>query len=230
VAVVEELRAHHHGHIVIDAVVPYYYARYPKPCVGGWGRRSLNVTPAGKVLPCHAAESIAGLEFWNVLERSFTDIWVNSPAFNAFRGPLLLAGRVRLLDNATLRNQLAGLERRVGAVIARLSVMRRLPLPTTTSRPPLPARSCSPRRAPGLRYRRRGRRPRKTLRGIAVEVVVGNADGDPLSERKLRCQNLSRSSIAAGAAVALASCPGPSMILPHGLAQLPEKLRSLLVA
>jgi len=29
--------------------------------------------------------------------------------------PLLLAGRVRLLDNATLRNQLAGLERRVGA-------------------------------------------------------------------------------------------------------------------
>ena len=32
-------------------------------------------------------------------------------------------------------------------VIARLSVMRRLPRPTTTSRPPLPARSCSPRRA-----------------------------------------------------------------------------------
>jgi hypothetical protein len=29
--------------------------------------------------------------------------------------PLLLAGRVRLLDNATLRNQLASLERRVGA-------------------------------------------------------------------------------------------------------------------
>ena len=55
-ALVEELRARHHGHIVIDAVVPDYYARYPKPCVGGWGRRSLNVTPAGKVLPCHAAE------------------------------------------------------------------------------------------------------------------------------------------------------------------------------
>ena len=55
-ALVEELRARHHGRIVIDAVVPDYYARYPKPCVGGWGRRSLNVTPAGKVLPCHAAE------------------------------------------------------------------------------------------------------------------------------------------------------------------------------
>jgi PqqA peptide cyclase len=83
---VEELRARHHGRIVIDAVVPDYYARYPKPCVGGWGRRSLNVTPAGKVLPCHAAESITGLEFWNVRERSLDDIWANSPAFNAFRG------------------------------------------------------------------------------------------------------------------------------------------------
>jgi pyrroloquinoline quinone biosynthesis protein E len=83
---VEELRARHHGRIVIDAVVPDYYARYPKPCVGGWGRRSLNVTPAGKVLPCHAAESIPGLEFWNVREHSLADIWSNSPAFNAFRG------------------------------------------------------------------------------------------------------------------------------------------------
>ena len=85
-AAVEELRARHHGRIVIDAVVPDYYARLPKPCVGGWGRRSLNVTPAGKVLPCHAAESIPGLEFWNVREHSLADIWANSPAFNAFRG------------------------------------------------------------------------------------------------------------------------------------------------
>ncbi len=85
-AAVEELRKRHHGEIVIDAVVPDYYARLPKPCVGGWGRRSLNVTPSGKVLPCHAAESIAGLEFWSVREHSLADIWKNSPAFNAFRG------------------------------------------------------------------------------------------------------------------------------------------------
>jgi pyrroloquinoline quinone biosynthesis protein E len=83
---VETLRAQHRGHIVIDAVVPDYYARYPKPCVGGWGRRSLNVTPSGKVLPCHAAESIPGLEFWNVREHALADIWLRSPAFNAFRG------------------------------------------------------------------------------------------------------------------------------------------------
>jgi pyrroloquinoline quinone biosynthesis protein E len=83
---VEKLRRRHHGKIVIDAVVPDYYARLPKPCVGGWGRRSLNVTPSGKVLPCHAAESIPGLEFWSVREHSLADIWANSPAFNAFRG------------------------------------------------------------------------------------------------------------------------------------------------
>jgi pyrroloquinoline quinone biosynthesis protein E len=83
---VEELRRRHRGEIVIDAVVPDYYSRWPKPCVGGWGRRSLNVTPSGKVLPCHAAESIPGLEFWSVRDHSLADIWRNAPAFNAFRG------------------------------------------------------------------------------------------------------------------------------------------------
>jgi len=85
-AALSDLRSRHHGRIVIDAVIPDYYARYPKPCVGGWGRRSLNVTPSGKVLPCHAAESLTGLEFWNVRQHSLADIWANSPAFNAFRG------------------------------------------------------------------------------------------------------------------------------------------------
>jgi pyrroloquinoline quinone biosynthesis protein E len=83
---VEQLRARHLGRIVIDAVVPDYYSRYPKPCMGGWGARSLNVTPSGKVLPCHAAESIPGLEFWSVGTHSLADIWHDSPAFNAFRG------------------------------------------------------------------------------------------------------------------------------------------------
>jgi PqqA peptide cyclase len=85
-ALVEELRARHHGKIVIDAALPDYYARYPKPCMGGWGRRSLNVTPSGKVLPCHAAETIPGLEFWSVRDHALAEIWEHSPAFNAFRG------------------------------------------------------------------------------------------------------------------------------------------------
>ena len=86
VAVVEGLRKAHHGKIVIDAVVPDYYARFPKPCVGGWGRRSLNVSPDGTVLPCHAAQVIPGLKFWSVRDHSLSDIWEHSPAFNAFRG------------------------------------------------------------------------------------------------------------------------------------------------
>lgn len=86
IALVQALRERHRGRIVIDAVVPDYHARFPKPCVGGWGRRSLNITPSGKVLPCHAAETIPGLEFWSVREHTLADIWIASPAFNAFRG------------------------------------------------------------------------------------------------------------------------------------------------
>lgn len=86
VTLVEEARRRLEGVLVIDMVIPDYYARYPKPCSGGWGRRTLNVTPTGRVLPCHAAESIPGLEFWSVRDHALGDIWRASPAFNAFRG------------------------------------------------------------------------------------------------------------------------------------------------
>ena len=86
IAEVEALKKTLAGVIVIDHVVPDYHARYPKACMGGWGKRGLNVTPTGKVLPCHAAETIPDLEFWTVRDRSIEDIWFNSPAFNAFRG------------------------------------------------------------------------------------------------------------------------------------------------
>jgi pyrroloquinoline quinone biosynthesis protein E len=86
VAQIEELRRAYHGRIVIDAVTPDYFARLPKPCMGGWGKRSLNVTPSGRVLPCHAAETIPGLEFWNVRDHPLAEIWESSPAFMAFRG------------------------------------------------------------------------------------------------------------------------------------------------
>jgi len=85
-ATMARLMADTAGAIVIDYVPPDYFARYPKPCVHGWGRQSLNVTPRGKVLPCHAAESIPGLEFWTVREHALAEIWESSPAFNAFRG------------------------------------------------------------------------------------------------------------------------------------------------
>ena len=59
---------------------------FPKACVGGWGRRVINVTPTGKVLPCHAAETIPGLVFDNVRDKPLAEIWRHSAAFNAFRG------------------------------------------------------------------------------------------------------------------------------------------------
>jgi pyrroloquinoline quinone biosynthesis protein E len=83
---VERLRRAYADRIVIDLVVPDYFASRPKPCMGGWGRRSLNVTPSGRVLPCHAAETIPGLEFWSVRDRGLAEIWAESPAFRAFRG------------------------------------------------------------------------------------------------------------------------------------------------
>jgi pyrroloquinoline quinone biosynthesis protein E len=83
---IERLKAAHAGTIVVDHVIPDYHARYPKACMGGWGRRLINVTPTGRVLPCHAAESIPGLEFWTVRDRALGDIWADSPAFRAYRG------------------------------------------------------------------------------------------------------------------------------------------------
>ena len=74
------------GRLVIDYVVPDYYARRPKPCMGGWGRQMLAVTPRGDVMPCHAAAGIPGLAFDNVRQRPLGWIWRESPAFQRFRG------------------------------------------------------------------------------------------------------------------------------------------------
>jgi pyrroloquinoline quinone biosynthesis protein E len=81
-AATERLR----GVLAIDYVTPDHLARFPKPCMGGWGRVGLNVTPTGKVLPCHAAEGIEGLSFETVRDRPLADIWTDGPAFAAYRG------------------------------------------------------------------------------------------------------------------------------------------------
>ncbi len=81
-AAVEEYR----GRMAIDYVVPDYYARRPKRCMDGWGRRYFAVSPRGHVLPCHAAETITGMKFSSVRDRSLAWIWRNDPAFNRFRG------------------------------------------------------------------------------------------------------------------------------------------------
>jgi PqqA peptide cyclase len=85
--IVEKARERLKGTLAIDYVVPDYYALRPKKCMGGWGRQFFNISPAGKVLPCHAAESITGLDFESVRSNhSIAWIWQNSDAFNRYRG------------------------------------------------------------------------------------------------------------------------------------------------
>jgi len=74
------------GKIRIEYVVPDYYAKYPKPCMGGWGRKLMLITPLGEALPCHAARVIPGLQFENVKDRSLREIWEASDSFQKFRG------------------------------------------------------------------------------------------------------------------------------------------------
>jgi pyrroloquinoline quinone biosynthesis protein E len=84
--VVEEAEARLKGTLAIDYVVPDYYALRPKKCMGGWGRQFFNISPSGKVLPCHAAETITGLAFDSVRDHSIAWIWQHSEALNRYRG------------------------------------------------------------------------------------------------------------------------------------------------
>jgi len=85
-AIIKRAQERLEGRIRVEYVVPDYYAKYPKPCMGGWGRKLMLITPSGDALPCHAAQVIPGLSFENVKERSLRDIWKRSPAFQKFRG------------------------------------------------------------------------------------------------------------------------------------------------
>ena len=97
-ATVEAARVAHKGRLVIDYVVPDYYAERPKACMGGWGRTVLAVTPAGLVLPCHAAEGLPGLEFPSVREHGLDWIWHHAAAFARFRGTAWMPEPCRSCD------------------------------------------------------------------------------------------------------------------------------------
>lgn len=86
VKIVEDARQRLKGILVFDFVVHDHYAVRPKPCMGGWGRSLMTITPSGKVLPCHASETIKWLKFDNVRDRPLSDIWLNGHAFQAYRG------------------------------------------------------------------------------------------------------------------------------------------------
>ena len=89
------------GRIRVDSVVPDYYARFPKACMGGWGHRLMLINPAGKVLPCHAAEVIPGLAFENVREQTLEFVWRQSSSFQRFRGEEWMPEPCRSCDRRT---------------------------------------------------------------------------------------------------------------------------------
>ncbi|MDH3667939.1 MAG: pyrroloquinoline quinone biosynthesis protein PqqE [Paracoccaceae bacterium] len=85
-AIVDEARSRLSGILQTDYVPPDHFAQFPKPCMGGWGQVGMTITPEGKVLPCHAAETIPHLTFEAVGSRPLGEIWADSAAFNAYRG------------------------------------------------------------------------------------------------------------------------------------------------
>ncbi|WP_390670307.1 pyrroloquinoline quinone biosynthesis protein PqqE [Gluconacetobacter entanii] len=95
---VEAARAQYAGRLSIDYVTPDYYADQPKPCMGGWGRRFVNVSPSGRVLPCHAAESIPGVHIPDIGEASLGTIWDHAPLFTMFRGTDWMPAPCRTCD------------------------------------------------------------------------------------------------------------------------------------
>jgi pyrroloquinoline quinone biosynthesis protein E len=74
------------GRMDITYVLPDYFEERPKPCMHGWARLAMTVTPDGKILPCPAAATIPTLTFPNVRTSSLADAWNSSPAFEVYRG------------------------------------------------------------------------------------------------------------------------------------------------
>jgi PqqA peptide cyclase len=99
--VVEAARERLRGRMVIDYVVPDYHAARPKSCMGGWGQRIINISPAGRALPCHAAESLPGFDFPNVRTVSLADAWMSEP-FQRYRGTAWMPEPCRSCDRREL--------------------------------------------------------------------------------------------------------------------------------
>ena len=83
--IVRAARRRLEGKMEIIYVIPDYYSKFPKPCMGGWGKNQLTVTPNGNVLPCPAAHTLE-LPRATVREHSLAWVWEESPLFQRFRG------------------------------------------------------------------------------------------------------------------------------------------------
>lgn len=86
VKIANEAKERLKGVMVFDVVAHDHYAKRPKPCMGGWGRSLIDISPSGKVMPCQECETIPGIEIDNVRDRPLADIWFKGQAFEMFRG------------------------------------------------------------------------------------------------------------------------------------------------
>src|SRR5713101_7728881 len=102
VAVVAAAEERLRGKVRIDSVIPDYHARFPKACMGGWGRQLMLIDPAGRALPCHAAGVIPVMRFDNVREQKLDWIWQSSEAFQKFRGEDWMPEPCRSCDRRTI--------------------------------------------------------------------------------------------------------------------------------
>jgi pyrroloquinoline quinone biosynthesis protein E len=101
ITLLQQAEARLRGKVRVEYVVPDYYAKYPKACMGGWGRKLMLITPSGDVLPCHAAKIIPGLGFGNVQSQPLREIWDSSEAFQKFRGEEWMREPCRSCDRRT---------------------------------------------------------------------------------------------------------------------------------
>jgi pyrroloquinoline quinone biosynthesis protein E len=90
------------GRMRIDFVVPDYYGKYPKPCMGGWANKMMLINPAGEVMPCHAAGVIPGMIFESAAKKPLRWIWEESSAFRQFRGEEWMPEPCRSCDRRSL--------------------------------------------------------------------------------------------------------------------------------
>jgi PqqA peptide cyclase len=102
VAVIAAARERLQGKMRIDFVLPDYYAKYPKACMGGWGQGLMLIDPAGRVMPCHAAAVIPGMKFESVEEHPLAWIWEHSDAFTRFRGDAWMQEPCRSCDRKAI--------------------------------------------------------------------------------------------------------------------------------
>jgi len=98
VKIVDAAKARLAGVLNFDFVIHDHYATLPKACMGGWAQSIMVVTPSGRALPCHAAQTLPGLVFDNVRDRPLADIWRRGAAFEAFRGTSWMKEPCRTCD------------------------------------------------------------------------------------------------------------------------------------